>query len=126
MVALDFPVLVIVPALVLDLIMHRVGSRVRDLALAPVLGLAYLASFLAVQWPFAEFLITEHSRNWFFNGNNYMYWTSPQAEARTYMFADWGRWAKPFAPQFALAIVLAMVSSYLGLKWGTWMTKVRR
>ena len=126
MVALDFPVLIIVPALVLDLIMHRMGTRLRDLLLAPILGLAYLAAFTAVQWPFAEFLISEYSRNWFFNGDNYMYWISPQAEARTYLFADWGRWAKPFAPQYAWAVVLSMVSSYLGLKWGTWMTKVRR
>jgi hypothetical protein len=126
MVALDFPVLVIVPAFVLDLIMHRFETRVRDAALAPILGVAFVASFIAVQWPFAEFLITEHSRNWFFNGDNYVYWYSPHAVSRSYLFADWGRWAKPFAPQFALAILLSIFSSYLGLKWGTWMTKVRR
>jgi hypothetical protein len=82
--------------------------------------------FVAIEWPLASFLISEHSRNWFFNGNNYVYFMSPQFAARTFHFADWAPWTAPIVPQLALAVILAGVSSYLGLKWGSWMTRVRR
>jgi hypothetical protein len=126
MVTMDFPVLLFGPAALLDIVRRRAEGRVRDLLLAPVLGIGFVALFFAVEWPFANFLITEHSRNWFFNGNNYVYFMSPQYRARTFHFADWEPWARPLMPQLALSLLLATVSSYLGLKWGTWMSKVRR
>ena len=126
MVTMDFPVLLVAPAFLLDLVRLRWDGRVRDLALAPLLGVAFVAGFVAVEWPFASFLITEHSRNRLFNGNNYVYFMSPQFAARTFHFADWAPWNSPIGPQLILAVVLATISSYLGLKWGAWMTKVRR
>lgn len=126
MVTMDFPALLIVPALALDVVRARYDGRVRDVVLAPMLGIVFLASFLAVEWPFASFMITEHSRNWFFNGDNYVYFMSSEAVRRTYRFADWGHWSEPLAPHLAIAAVMATVSSYLGLKWGAWMTRVKR
>jgi len=116
----------VVPALGLDLVRERLEGRVRDLWLAPILALVFVTLFVAVEWPFASFLITQHSRNWFFNGANYVYFMTHQFASRTFSFADWDPWARPLAPQLALALVLATVTSYVGLKWGTWMTKVRR
>jgi hypothetical protein len=115
-----------VPAFLLDLIRRRWDGRIRDLALAPMLGVAFVAGFLAVEWPFASFLITGRSRNWFFNGDNYVYFMSHQYVARTFHFADWAPWSDPLAPQLVLALLLATASAYVGLKWGAWMTKVRR
>jgi hypothetical protein len=126
MVTMDFPVLLVVPAFLLDVVRQRLEGRLRDVALAPMLGLVFVAGFLAVEWPFASFLITTHSRNWFFNGNNYVYFMTPQFVARTFSFANWGPWAQPLAPQLGLAVVAGTISSYLGLKAGTWMTRVRR
>ena len=126
MVTMDFPALLVVPAIALDFIRQRLEGRTRDLTLAPLLGIAFVAAFLAVEWPFASFLITPHSRNWFFNGDNYVYFMSNQFVARTFHFADWGQWAEPVAPRLLIALVMATVSSYVGLKLGTWMTKVRR
>jgi hypothetical protein len=126
MVTMDFPPLLVVPALALDLARRRLDGRVRDLLLAPVLGLVFLASFVAVEWPFASFLITEHSRNWFFNGDNYVYFMHNLAVARSFAFADWPPWNAPLGPQLAIAAAMAALSSYLGLKWGAWMTRVRR
>jgi hypothetical protein len=126
MVTMDFPVLLVVPALGLDLVRQRLEGRIRDLWLAPILAVVFVALFVAVEWPFANFLITTHSRNWFFNGANYVYFMSHQFASRTFSFANWDPWARPLAPQFALALALATFSSYVGLKWGTWMTKVRR
>jgi hypothetical protein len=126
MVTMDFPVLLVIPAVGLDVVRHRLEGRLRDRWLAAVLAVVFVALFLAVEWPFASFLITSHSRNWFFNGANYVYFMSHQYVAHTFSFADRDPWTRPLAPQLALALVLATVSSYLGLKWGTWMTKVRR
>jgi peptidoglycan/LPS O-acetylase OafA/YrhL len=98
----------------------------RDLWLAVLLGAVFVAAFFAVEWPFASFLITTHSRNWFFNGDNYVYFMSPQWVERTFHFADWEPWSRPLAPQLAIAVGMATLSSYLGLKWGRWMTHVRR
>jgi hypothetical protein len=49
-----------------------------------------------------------------------------QYVAHTFEFANWDPWTRALAPQLALAVVLATASSYIGLKWGAWMTKVRR
>ncbi|HKW49651.1 MAG TPA: hypothetical protein VJN70_19495 [Gemmatimonadaceae bacterium] len=126
MVTMDFPILMIVPAFGLDLVRQRYEGRVRDVWLAPILGVVFVGVFIAVEWPFANFLITTHSRNWFFNGANYVYFMTKQFAAQTFSFASWQPWSQPLAPQLALAVVLATISSYIGLKWGTWMTKVRR
>ena len=126
MVTMDFPALLVVPAFALDLVRRRLDGHVRDVVLAPALALAFVAAFLAVEWPFGSFLVTEHSRNWFFNGDNYVYFMSPQYLLRTFRFADWEPWSAPLAPQLLLAVVTSSVSSYVGLKWGTWMTRVRR
>jgi hypothetical protein len=126
MVTMDFPILMIVPAFGLDLVRQRYEGRLRDVWLAPLLAIVFVGLFLAVEWPFASFLITTHSRNWLFNGANYVYFMSKQFAAQTFRFANWQPWSRPLAPQLAVAIVVATISSYLGLKWGAWMTKVRR
>jgi hypothetical protein len=126
MVTMDFPTLLIVPAFGLDIVRQRWEGRVRDVWLAPMLALVFVALFFAVEWPFASFLIGNGSRNWFFNGANYVYFMTPQFTQRTFHFADFGVWGRPVAPQLAIAVVLASVTGYLGLKWGSWMRHVRR
>ena len=126
MVTMDFPALLVIPAFGLDVARQRLEGRMGDRWLAPLLAVVFVGLFLAVEWPFASFLITSHSRNWFFNGANYVYFMTNQYVGRTFSFANWDPWTRPIAPQLALSLVLATISSYLGLKWGTWMTKVRR
>jgi hypothetical protein len=126
MVTMDFPALLIVPALGLDVVRHRWEGRVRDLWLAPMLGLVFVALFLVVEWPFASFLIGTGSRNWFFNGDNYVYFMTPQFALRTFEFAHFGVFGSPLAPQLGVAVAMASLTGYLGLKWGSWMRRVRR
>ena len=124
MVAMAFPVLIIVPSIGVDIVMQRV--RVRPLLLAPLLSLVFFALFIAVQWPFASFLMTPAARNWVFNADNFVYWLSPSGVewSRNWVAPDAG--AAPLGAQFALAVFLGAVSSYVGLWFGQWMTKVRR
>lgn len=124
MVAMAFPVLIVVPSLGVDVVMQRV--RARPLAMAPLLSAVFLALFIAVQWPFATFLMTDAARNWFFNAENFVYWLSPAG-------VEWTRTFQPDEPgspalpvQLFIAFLLGTFSSYVGLWFGQWMTKVRR
>jgi hypothetical protein len=123
-VAMSFPVLLIVPALGIDLVMQRV--RARPLLLAPMLSLVFLALFIAVQWPFAGFLMTEPARNWFFNADNFVYWMSPSGVEWSRSFVQDPPGSAPLRDQLLLAFAVGTLSSYIGLWFGHWMTKVRR
>ncbi|MEO7086562.1 MAG: hypothetical protein ABI442_10540 [Gemmatimonadaceae bacterium] len=127
MVALSFPPLVIAPAFVIDLILHRAGERIRPWALAPVLGAAYLISFVCVQWPFADFLVYNPlARSPIFNADNFVYWMAPAYEAMTRRFDPLVTGSLPAEVHVLIAFAIATVSSALGLWRGGWMTKVRR
>ena len=89
MVTMDFLVLLIVPVFALDLVRQRLEGWVRDLWLAPLLAVVFVAAFFVVEWPFASFFITSLSRNWLFNGANYVYFMTNQYVAHTFEFANW-------------------------------------
>src|SRR5262249_56187454 len=63
MVPLWFPVLLIVPAIALDLLRWMMGERWGKLKTGVVAGCVYLAAFVAAQWPFADFLLSPQARN---------------------------------------------------------------
>ncbi len=131
MVAPPFPLLLIFPALAIDLILLKADQATgwKGLGFAVVLGAVFVAVFIPTQWFFAEFLISPQAANWFFAGdriwsygNDVGYWThifwrvnpgSPEADPLDLR---------------ALAIVwaLAAVTSWLGLGLGGWMRKVQR
>ena len=124
MVGMAFPVLVVVPAVGVDLIMARV--RLRPLLLSPIVSAVFLAMFIAVQWPFASFLMSDGARNRFFNADNFVYWLSPAGVEWSRTFQTDPPGSPPFAIQIFIAFLLGTVSSYLGLWFGHWMKKVRR
>jgi hypothetical protein len=131
MVPMQFPLLLVAPAIVIDLIMQRTGKETastrRDWLLAPAFGIAFLAAFLAAQWPFADFLHSSAARNWIFFSNEFGYMVPTGSNARGYRY---------YSPQsltsgaFWLAMVAALgyaaLSARAGLAWGRWMRRVRR
>jgi hypothetical protein len=125
MVTLSFPVLIIVPAVFIDLIMHRFDGKLGTLALAAIIGPVFVVSFVLVQWPFASFLVQSSlARGAFFNADNFVYWMNPVYEAGTRRFRPAGDW--PIVVHFALACIVATATSAVGLLRGGWMRKVRR
>lgn len=123
MVSLDFPLLLLAPALCIDLVMPRL--RARNLWVqATALGGLFLIVHVATQWPFANFLVSDASRNWFFNTDNIPYMMPP----------NWMRPMRQFAEEstaqavraFGLAALLAVLSARTGLAWGNWLRSVRR
>ena len=124
MVGLSFPMLLVAPALAMDLVMQRLGKNTKWWLLAPALAIVFVGVFLAVQWPFGSFLMTPSARNWIFNADNYVYWMPPTSLRAAHVFAPAS--ATPLAVSLALALVQATFACALGLAWGSWMQRVRR
>ena len=124
MVGLAFPALLVVPAFGVDLVLRRI--RARPIVLAAIISVVFLALFMAVQWPFASFLMTPAARNWFFNADNFVYWLPPAGVEWSHTFVQDPPGSAPFIVQLGLALALGTFSAWLGLWFGLWMTKVRR
>jgi hypothetical protein len=125
MVPLQFPLVLVAPALAVDVILRRwKGARGWTLALA--LGAAFVAVMLAVQWPFASFLLSPWSRNWFFATHEFPYFISSASSAVRHQFFQWDASVGALLRGLLLAVPIAAVSARLGLLWGGWMSRVRR
>jgi hypothetical protein len=124
-----FPLLLFVPALAFDLLLPRLAHW-REWQQAVVLGMAFVLTLLAVQWPFAVFLLSPAARNAFFVADRWDYssllgpwryrWWSLDRNAA-------GGWdALGFWSGIGVAVLLAGVSAWWGLVRGRWMRGVQR
>jgi hypothetical protein len=118
----DFPLLLIVPALALDLVMQRARRPLNDWLFAAVAAVVFVAAFVAVQWPFAEFLMTPAARNFFFVSHRMPYSVDPAFQARWYVLKP----ADHVVRGLTIAAAFGYVSARCGLWWGNWMARVRR
>jgi hypothetical protein len=119
----EFPLLIVVPAFVTDVILQRT-SGLRPLLRAPIAGAAFLAAFVAAQWPFASFLMTEHARNWFFGAHYMDYGTPPSSAYAQFLFA--ARGDSPLSRGLLIAAIISIVMMWLGMHAGRAMQRVRR
>ncbi|MBL8229498.1 MAG: hypothetical protein JNL98_13500 [Bryobacterales bacterium] len=118
----DFPLLLIVPAFLLDLFWRRTEHWNKWL-LAAASAALFLAAFVAVQWPFANFLMSDGARNAFFGAHYFGYYTHPQSYLFRRVFLPT---EANFAMGMGLALLFATVSMRIGFGWGDWMRKIRR
>ncbi|MXY24292.1 MAG: hypothetical protein F4Y45_07195 [Acidobacteria bacterium] len=123
MVPPAFPLLLVVPALAIDIVVNRIpagAGRIRQALIAVVAGVAAMLALTVVQWPFASFLLTEPARNFFFAADQFGFDVAPGP----FQYEFWG------APMTAGAAgwtgLIAAVSAVAGLVWGNWMARVRR
>jgi hypothetical protein len=123
-VPLDFPLLLVVPALAIDLTLERVRGWSTWRA-APVLGAVFLATLMLAQWPYSTFVLS-HGRNWFFHLDNFVYWQEHGSEHWRYEFRQPWPGEAPQLLQYGIALLYATISSAIGLAWGRWMSRVRR
>jgi hypothetical protein len=121
----DFPLLLIVPAIVFDLVRRRVSGWNRWVQ-AAALGAAFLASFAVVQWPFANFLMSPASRNWIFATNNFPYFARPTSPWALNIFVPTEPTIAAFWVRMGVALVVAFVMIRIGGRWGEWMRRIRR
>ena len=138
----DPPLLLIVPALAIDWLMRRSWFKpshrqagasgntgaaasplwTSDWMLAVAISATFFALLIAVQWPFAEFLMSPWARNPIFATDRMAYMVPPEIQAR------WFELNPPdnVAAAVPWALLLGFISARCGLWWGNWMMRVQR
>ncbi len=119
-----FPILLLAPALALDLLWQRTTNW-KLWQIAAVSGVIFVAVIFAFEWPFAKFLMSHASENRFFGSIYFDYSSRPEGYERTRRF---------FLPDSGVTLCLgllraslyAMISTWLGLLFGRWMRGVQR
>jgi hypothetical protein len=119
----DFPLLIFVASLALDWALAR-GWSAWKTALAG--GPAFLALFIAAQWPFANFLMSDASRNWFFGTHYYPFFAWSGSDYTRGLFTAVEKSPAEFWLGMGLAFALSILSTRLGFAWGNWMRSLQR
>lgn len=125
LIPMGFPLLLIVPALVADLLLQKLERRSFWFK-AICVGPAFLLSFLTVQWPFANFLMSPAARNWFFGTAYFAYGDPAGFLYDPYKFTAAEKPPGAFLLTMTIAFVASIVTTRFGLAWGNWMRRVRR
>jgi hypothetical protein len=120
-----FPLLILIPAIFLDLVFEKTGGlgKWKQAALG---GVVFMAVFFVVQWPFANFLLSQSAHNWVFGAHYFDYNLRPESTlVRGVFFHVEKSWTET-AVNFALAPLIAILMTRLGIAWGESMRRVRR
>jgi hypothetical protein len=125
MVSLGFPLLLVAPALAMDLLARRLGAT-RATLQAAALGIAFVAVMVAVHWWFAAFLMSPAARNGVFLGDHFPYELPKTSAWYRGEFVSFHGTAAELWRGMGIATLVAIVSTRLGLAWGGWMREVRR
>lgn len=120
-----FPLLIVLPALALDLLRPKLLNR-GDWRRAAAFGAVFLGTFAAVQWPFADFLQSPAARNWVFGTEYFPFFVPLTDNWVRHVFTAVESSGSQFWFRMALALAIAIVSSRAGLLLGGWMGRVRR
>jgi len=120
----EFPLLIIVPAIAVDLMLQRTGHW-RPLLRGTASGLVFFATFLAVQWPFANFLMSPLARNRFF-GTAYMDFSTPSASLYARFEFVPPQTVQALGRGMLIAVIASCVMTYVGLHVGRAMQRVNR
>jgi hypothetical protein len=122
MVPAHFPLLLVVPGLVLDLIRQRTASW-RPAISAVVAGFLAIGALVAVEWPFADFLLSPAARDRFFGSGYFSYDASPASQVLAFRLPEHG---VHLAVGLLIAALYSSLGIWLGSRLGNWMRGVQR
>jgi hypothetical protein len=130
-VPLPFPLLLVIPALGLDLVRRFIGvgrGWWRDWLLVVLSAIVFVALFAVTQWYFAKFLLSPAAQNWFFAGDRHWGYTESLGPWRQQFWDVVNAKQNPTATgrTFAFSLLGALIACRVGLTLGNWMSKVRR
>jgi hypothetical protein len=125
LIPLRFPMLLLVPGFISDLVLQKLAHRSSWIK-AVWVGPAFVLSFLAVQWPFADFLMSPASRNWIFGSAYYAYMDPAEVLYNPYVFHAAEKPFAMFVLILASALLVSILTTRLGLAWGDWLRRVCR
>jgi hypothetical protein len=125
MVPLPFPMLLVVPAFFLDLVWPLFKEAPRW-QWAVFGGVAFMTILIAVEWPFATFLMSPAARNRFFSTVDFPYFALPSSPTVRHVFVPWERSPREFWRNMGIGFLFSIASMWIGIFWGGWLQKVRR
>jgi hypothetical protein len=122
MVPPPFPLLLVAPAFVIDVLMRR--SRGGEWTRALVIGTAFIGVMLAVHWWWGELMLSPIARNPVLNPDLWDYNIKPGS----WRYEFWGAETNivDFGRGLVIALLTAIASSRLGLWIGKGMARVQR
>jgi hypothetical protein len=121
----DFPLLLIVAAIAFDIARRYIGSW-NKWTQSVILGAVFMATFVTVQWPFADFLNSPAAQNRLFVANNYPYFVPASSQWIQGVYYATERTPGEFAVKMVLALVFAILTTRLGFAWGDWLSRIKR
>jgi hypothetical protein len=129
MVPPSFPLLLVIPALAVDVLVARNGGR-HDWLMSFALGVAFVLLLVACQWYFADFLLSPAARNYVFAGDQWAYMVRPGPFQHRFWNLARDAAGQPSFPLFlkgvGIAAAIAVVSARAGLWIGNGMSRVMR
>ena len=126
MVSLHFPVLIVIPAFVLDLIFPRIKDR-NKWTQAVVEAVVFVGVLLAVSWPWGTFLVeSPAARNWIFGTQQFAYFLDPTLASVRNVFHQADSTRMIFWFKMGIAVLAGILSTRVGIAWGNWLAKVKR
>ena len=124
-IPMAFPLLLIIPGLALDLL-WRATKAWKPWLQAAATGLVFLVSFVAFQWPFANFLMSPLSRNRIFGTHYFSYDDTAGFMFDPYKFQASENTRIQFWIVMTLALIAAILTTRLGFIWANWIKRVQR
>ncbi len=119
-----FPILIIVPALALDLFWQK-SKAWEPWKVALISGFLFIAVLTIVEWPFASFLLSKASENRFFGTIYFDYNSRPNGYDRMRLFFNPDHGSTLYLGLLR-ASIYASISTWIGLSFGRWMRGVQR
>lgn len=120
-----FPLILIVPAVAIDVIIHKYRDTNKWL-LAAMISAGFLLSFFPSQWYFSELLQSEYGRGWFFGRYSLPYFANPDSPYRYIFHPLYTSMGIELVKGLVIAGMIGILSSRIALSWGDWMSKVKR
>ncbi len=116
-----FPILLVIPAMVIDLVMRRGPEN--DWSRAALAGIGFLLVVLGVQWFVTPYFVSPRSENYLFGAQRWNYNSTPGP----WRYEFWDLRNNPLTIRsLVIAAALAVASARIGIWWGAWMARVRR
>jgi len=112
-------------AFAIDVVLNRFAGK-RKIVQSILAGIGFLALSLAVNWPFADFMLSPQARNWVFGMNYFGYSMQPSEYHLAWEFQVYEKTRAEFWVGMVIAMVATILSVRIGLLWGDWMRRMNR
>jgi hypothetical protein len=122
MVPAHFPLLLVVPGVVLDLISQRTVSWKPAIS-AVVAGFLSIGALVALEWPFADFLLSPSAHNRFFGSGYFSFDASPASRVLAFRMPEHG---VHLVTGLLIAALYSSAGIWLGGRLGNWMRGLQR